>query len=35
MERIHPTIHHCPFGMLCMSSAVALLVFLIALFLVG
>jgi hypothetical protein len=35
MERIHPTIHHCPFGTLCVSSAVALLLFLITLFLLG
>jgi hypothetical protein len=31
MERIHPTIHQCPFGTLCMSSLLGLMVFLLAL----
>lgn len=35
MERIHPQTHQCPFGVLCMASMFALLLFLFALFLVA
>jgi hypothetical protein len=35
MERIHPKIHDCPCGMLCMSSLVASGIFLMGLFLVA
>lgn len=35
MERFDPGVHRCPFALLCMSSAGALLTFLGALFLVA
>lgn len=35
MERFSPEMHRCPFGLLCASSATALLIFLLALFLVA
>lgn len=35
MERIHPQTHQCPFGVLCMSSLIALLLFVFALLLVA
>jgi len=35
MERIHPSTQTCPVALLCMASGVALLVWLVTLWLVG
>lgn len=35
MEKFDPSVHRCPFGLLCMASIVALSIFLLTLFLVG
>jgi hypothetical protein len=35
MERYHPDIHRCPFGLLCSASTIALLVFVLFLLMLG
>jgi hypothetical protein len=35
MERVHPSTHRCSFALLCSASMIALLVFGIALLLIG